>query len=241
MNSNVLGKRKGVKTLEFTKTKAYKVNFFIYSIIKRIFDIVFSLIGIIVLSPLMLIVAIIIKIDSKGPVLFKQIRTGYKGKNFKMLKFRSMAVSNDVHDFSKKDEHTRVGTFIRKTSIDEIPQLFNIFIGKMSFIGPRPWITDYYEAMNKKERVRYDVKPGITGLAQAKGRNSISIFEKINYDIEYVRDFSIIEDIKVIFLSIKTVLTKVGADAGKNTIKTELDDLKEENTLYDLEPIKAIK
>ena len=237
MNTSILGRRKGVKTLEFEKTKAYKINFFIYSVIKRIFDIICSLIGIIVAAPLMLIIAIIIKIDSKGPVLFKQVRTGYQGKEFKMFKFRSMHVSNDVHDFSKKDEHTKVGTFLRKTSLDEIPQLFNIFVGQMSFIGPRPWITDYYEAMNKKERVRYDVKPGISGLAQAKGRNNISIFEKINYDIEYVRDFSLYEDIKVVLLTIKTVISKEGADAGKGTIKRELDDLREENTIFDMKPI----
>ena len=186
----------------------------------------------------MLIVAIAIKLDSEGPVLFKQTRTGQYGKEFKMYKFRSMAVSNDVHDFSKGDEHTKIGTFLRKTSLDELPQFFNIFSGSMSFIGPRPWITDYYKNMNKKERVRYEVKPGLSGLAQAKGRNSISIFEKINYDIEYVRDYSIIEDIKVVFLTVITVLSKKGADAGKNTIKNELDDLMLENTDYKMKPIK---
>ena len=128
MNTSILGRRKGVKTLEFEKTKGYKINFVIYSVIKRIFDILFSLVGIIVASPLMLIIAIIIKIDSKGPAFFKQVRTGYHGKNFYLYKFRSMHVDNDVHDFSQKDRHTKVGTFLRKTSLDELPQLFKVGI-----------------------------------------------------------------------------------------------------------------
>ncbi len=228
---------KDVKIISFEKNDAYLVNFNIYFAVKRLLDLFFSIIGIILLSPVMLIIAIAIKCDSKGPVLFRQLRTGYKGKNFYVLKFRSMQVDNDVHDFSKKDQHTKVGAFLRKTSLDELPQLFCVFSGKMSFIGPRPWITDYYKNMNKKEKVRYDVLPGITGLAQTKGRNNISIFEKINYDIEYVRDYSLFEDIKIIFLTIKTVLSKDGADAGKGTIEKEINDLIEENTIFDMKPI----
>ena len=128
MNTNVLGSRKGIKTLTFEKSTWYKIHFFIYSVFKRVFDILLSLIGIIVTLPLMLILGIIIKIDSPGPVFFKQERTGYKGKNFNVLKFRSMAVNNDVHNFSKADEHTKVGTFLRKTSLDELPQLFKVGI-----------------------------------------------------------------------------------------------------------------
>lgn len=148
------------------------------------------------------------------------------GKVFHVWKFRTMVADNDVRDFSKSDQHTRVGTFLRKTSLDELPQLFCIFLGKMSFIGPRPWITDYFDNMNEEQRHRVDVTPGLTGLAQAKGRNTISIFDKINYDLEYIDDYGFLEDIKVIFLTIKVVLTKEGADAGKSTIQTELEDLK---------------
>jgi lipopolysaccharide/colanic/teichoic acid biosynthesis glycosyltransferase len=229
-----------IKTLEFKKTKLYKTHFCFYSVIKRILDILLALIILIIASPVMLITAIAVKLDSKGPAIFKQIRTGKNGKEFTMYKFRSMPIYNDVHDFSRKDELTKTGKFIRNTSIDEIPQLFNIIKGDMSFVGPRPWITDYYKRMNKKERVRYDVLPGITGLAQAKGRNNISIFTKINYDIEYVRDFSLFEDIKVILLTIKTVLTHEGASAGKGIIQKELNELDLENTRYDMEPIKKI-
>lgn len=199
-----------------------------YKYIKRIIGFLLALIMVIISSPFLLIIFIAIKLDSKGPAIFKQERTGYKGKKFMLYKFRSMAVDNDVHDFSKQDKHTRVGTFIRKTSLDELPQLFNILKGEMAFIGPRPWITDYYDSMTKEQRKRCDVLPGITGLAQANGRNSITIFDKINYDLEYVRNMSFFLDIKIIFLTIKAVLSKCGADAGKGTICNELEDLKKQ-------------
>ena len=196
---------------------------------KFAFDRIIALIGLIIALPFMLIISIAIKLDSKGPVLFKQVRTGKGGKNFNVYKFRTMVASNDVHDFSKADEHTKVGKFLRKTSLDEIPQLYSIFIGKMSFIGPRPWITDYYDNMNDIERRRYAVRPGLTGLAQAKGRNGISIAEKIKYDLEYIENYSLRQDIKIVFLTIKAVLSGEGADAGKGTIENELNDLKKKN------------
>ena len=196
-----------------------------YKFVKRFLDILFSFIILVIFLIPMIIIGIMIKIDSKGPVLFKQIRSGKKGKPFKLYKFRTMAADNDVHDFKNQDRHTRVGTFLRKTSLDELPQIINIFKGDMSFIGPRPWITDYWGNMNEIQRHRCDVLPGITGLAQAKGRNNISIFEKINYDLEYIKNFSFIEDVKVVFWTVKTVLSHEGADAGKSTIQNELQDL----------------
>lgn len=211
----------------------------IYFVIKRILDFLLALFGLIVLSPIMIIVAIAIKLDSKGPVLFRQPRTGLNGQEFMLYKFRSMVAENDVHDFNCQDKHTKVGDFIRKTSLDELPQLINILKGNMSFIGPRPWIPDYYENMNEIQRHRCDVLPGITGLAQAKGRNTISIFDKINFDLEYIDNFSIIEDIKIVFLTIKVVLTKEGADAGKSTIQNELEDLKTQE--ISVKKIKTIK
>ena len=198
----------------------------LYSYIRRLLDIIFSLIGIVLTSPIMLIIAIAIKLDSRGPVIFKQDRTGKYGKNFKVWKFRTMAVNNDVLDFSKADQHTKVGTFLRKTSLDELPQFFSILMGHMSFIGPSPWIPEYFENMNEEQKHRVDVTPGLTGLAQAKGRNSISIFDKINYDLEYIDNYGLLEDIKVVLLTIKTVLTKEGADAGKQTIQNEIEELK---------------
>jgi len=206
-----------------------------YSVVKRIAETTIALFGLLVAAPIMLIIAIAIKLDSEGPVIFKQKRTGKYGKVFEVWKFRTMAANNDVHNFKKADQHTKVGTFLRKTSLDELPQLFNIVFGEMSFIGPRPWITDYFDNMNEEQRHRVDVTPGMTGLAQAKGRNNISIFDKINYDLEYIDNYGLIEDIKVVFLTIKTVLSKEGADAGKDTIKTELEDLRTQDI-----PVKEI-
>lgn len=196
-----------------------------YQYIKRMFDFIIAIILIIIFLVPMLIIGILIKLDSKGPVFFKQERTGKYGKNFKVYKFRSMTANNDVHDFSKQDQHTKIGNILRKLSLDELPQLINIIKGEMSFIGPRPWIPDYYENMTEYQRHRNDVLPGITGLAQIKGRNNISILAKINYDLEYVKNYSFIQDVKIFFLTIKTVLSKEGADAGKGTIQTELETL----------------
>lgn len=204
-----------------------------YQYIKRMFDFIIAIILIIIFLVPMLIIGILIKLDSKGPVFFKQERTGKYGKNFKVYKFRSMTANNDVHDFYKQDQHTKVGTILRKLSLDELPQLINIIRGEMSFIGPRPWIPDYYENMTEYQRHRNDVLPGITGLAQIKGRNNISILAKINYDLEYVKNYSFIQDVKIFFLTIKTVLSKEGADAGKSTIQTELETLIEHEKEYE--------
>lgn len=233
MNENVLVQYVDIEGKEIKRNIIAQIRITIFAGIKFLFDRLLSLFGLIVALPLMLIIAIAIKLDSKGPVLFKQLRTGKCGKNFYVYKFRTMVSNNDVHDFSKSDEHTRVGKILRKTSLDELPQLYNILKGEMSFIGPRPWITDYYDNMNEKQRHRNDVLPGITGLAQAKGRNNISINEKINYDLEYVKNYSFRQDVKIVFLTIKTVLSKEGADAGKNTIQNELEDLKTQNLSLD--------
>lgn len=196
-----------------------------YKYVKRFFDLIMALILVIIFLIPMIIIAILIKLDSKGSVFFKQERTGKNGKIFLLYKFRSMAVDNDVHDFNCQDKKTRVGNVLRKLSLDEFPQLINIIKGEMSFIGPRPWIPDYYENMTDYQRRRNDVLPGITGLAQVKGRNNINIIAKINYDLEYVKNFSFRQDVKIFFLTIATVLSKEGADAGKNTIHTELEML----------------
>ena len=198
----------------------------LYSYFKRIIDFIIAFISLVLLSPIMIVVAIAIKLDSKGPVIFKQERTGKYGKVFKVWKFRTMVQNNNVRDFSKADEHTKVGTFLRKTSLDELPQLFCILSGKMSFLGPRPWITDYFDNMTEEQRHRTDVTPGLSGLAQVNGRNAITIFDKINYDLKYIDNYGLLQDIKLVFLTIKVVLCKVGADAGKGTIHDEIEDLK---------------
>ena len=215
------------------RSLAQAIRIKIFAWTKFIFDRLLAIFGLIIASPLMLIIAIAIKLDSKGDILFKQVRTGKKGVPFTMYKFRTMVQSNDVHDFKKADEHTRVGKLLRKTSLDELPQLYSIAIGKMSFIGPRPWIPDYYDNMNDNQKHRCDVRPGLTGLAQCMGRNELTIFDKINYDLEYIKNYSLYQDLKIIFLTIKIVFAGSGADAGKSTIQSELNDLKKQNKIGD--------
>ncbi len=178
-----------------------------------------------------IIIAIAIKLESEGPVFFKQKRSGYKGKVFYLYKFRSMAKDNNVLDFKSMDRVTNVGRFIRKTSLDEIGQLINILKGEMSFIGPRPWIVEYAEFFNEDQMKRLDVLPGITGLAQAFGRNNIDIFEKIRLDLKYVNTYSFIGDLKVIYWTIFTVLKREGVDATKDGIRIELESLKNQNKI----------
>ena len=199
-----------------------------YKYVKRFLDFFMALILLILLFIPMIIVAIAIKIEDRGPAIFKQERTGKNGKNFYLMKFRSMKINNDVRDFSKKDELTKVGKFIRKTSLDELPQIFNILKGQMSFIGPRPWIVEYYEYMTEEQRRRTSVLPGMTGLAQASGRNGISIIDKINYDLKYVDNFSFKQDVYIVFKTIYVVLKKESVDIGKEGIKSELEILKEQ-------------
>ncbi|MBR2840114.1 sugar transferase [Candidatus Saccharibacteria bacterium] len=189
-------------------------------------DFVLSVSMLVVLAPLFVVVAIVIKIDSPGPVLFLQERVGRNGRVFRICKFRSMAADNDMRDTSCEDRYTRVGGLLRRTSIDELPQLLNVMLGQMSFIGPRPWVEEYWNNMNERERERAKVRPGITGLAAAKGRNGLSVFEKIGYDLEYVRDFGFFEDVKVVFLTVKTVISGEEVDAGKSGIQDDIGALK---------------
>ncbi len=231
-NTNIQSRKDPSYYLTLAKTRyftnaAWEINFVIYTIIKRILDVIFSLLGIILLSPIIIIISILIYREDGQPVIFKQLRTGYKGKKFYIFKFRSMKIENDVHDLSCKDQQTKIGKFIRKTSIDELPQLFNILRGDMSFIGPRPWIPEYYNLMTSAERKRTYVRPGMTGLAQCSGRNDLTIIKKIGYDLMYVKRYSIWMDLVVIVRTVKIVIKKTAADAGKDTIHNELNTLRQ--------------
>ena len=192
----------------------------IYSFFKRVFDIFCSFLAIILLALPMLIVAIAIKIDSKGPVFFKQDRIGKKKKIFKILKFRSMYVDTDpnapTHQLGNATSHiTKVGKFIRKTSIDELPQLFNIFIGQMSFVGPRPalWNQDDLVAERDKYHAN-DIKPGLTGLAQISGRDELEISVKAKFDGEYVQKRGFFYDIGLLFKTFFSVFKHEGVVEG---------------------------
>lgn len=143
-----------------------------------------------------------------------------------MYKFRSMKINNDVHNLKENDCITKIGHILRKTSLDELPQLINILKGEMSFIGPRPWITDYAKYFTTEQMRRLDVLPGITGLAQASGRNAISIIEKIDLDVEYVDNISFLLDLKIIFMTIGSIFNKKGNNSDKFAIQNELDVLK---------------
>ena len=229
MNENYIEKYVDIEGNIRERKYIEKIKMIIFAGTKFMLDRVLAILGLILLSPIILIISVLIKIDSKGPIFFKQERTGKNGEDFYVYKFRTMVESNDVHDFSIKDQYTRIGKILRKTSLDELPQLYSIATGKMSFIGPRPWIPDYYDNMNEHQRHRYDVRPGLTGLAQVMGRNNISIFDKIEYDLTYIKNYSLMQDLYIVILTIKAVFTASGADAGKETIKNELDDLKKAN------------
>jgi len=179
--------------------------------IKRILDFIFAIILLIVLSPIMLMAAIAIKIeDPKGPVLFKQKRPGKDAKIFEVIKFRTMIVDTerDGRKLSDVERITKVGSFLRKTSIDELPQLFNIIRGEMSFIGPRPLLVEYLKYYSPEQMRRHEVKPGISGWAQVNGRNAISWEEKFKYDIWYVDNISLILDIKIFLLTVLKVIKR---------------------------------
>lgn len=180
------------------------VNLFI----KRLFDFFGSVIGIIIISPFLITVAIAIKITSKGPVFFKQKRVGKDGKTFNIIKFRTMVVNAEKMGsglFVKTEADnriTRVGKFLRATSLDELPQLFNVLAGQMSLVGPRPPVPHHpykYEDYSDTQLRRFRMKPGMTGLTQITVRNSVSWDERIVVDVEYVDNFNILLDIKILF------------------------------------------
>ncbi|MBR0575574.1 sugar transferase [Proteiniclasticum sp. BAD-10] len=171
--------------------------------LKRFIDVTASGISLVLLSPIFLIVIVLIKIDSKGPALFTQKRVGKEGKEFKIYKFRTMLTFEDSFypdgsPIENYDRVTKVGNILRKTSIDELPQLINIFIGDMSIVGPRPTLSYQVEKYDDNQARRLKVKPGLTGLAQVSGRNSLSWEQKIQYDINYVDNITFIGDLKII-------------------------------------------
>ena len=184
--------------------------------IKRCIDIFGSLIGIVVLSPVFIIIAILVKLSSKGPVFFLQERIGKNGKIFKIIKFRTMVVNAEyIGDGLKVKENadpriTRVGRILRKTSLDELPQLFNTLTGTMSLVGPRPPVTYYpydgFENYPEWTKLRFEMRPGVTGLAQVIVRNSVSWNERIKIDNEYIMKFSIFLDIKILFATFFKVI-----------------------------------
>lgn len=195
---------------------------------KRLFDFVSSLIGIIITSPIFILVSVAIKLDSKGPVIFKQRRVGYQGRIFEIYKFRSMIVNAEnlgagIYFEGENDPRfTKVGKFIRKTSLDELPQLLNIIKGDMSIVGPRPLLPVTIEQMNNYQKRRLEKKPGVTGWAQVNGRNELSMKERIERDIWYIDHYSFWLDIKIIFKTIKVVFRKEGIKVDQKKEHVEI-------------------
>ena len=193
--------------------------------IKHILDKVFGAILLILLSPILAILALMVKVDSRGPIIFKQKRLGKNGAIFEMYKFRTMYV--DAPDLRNEDGSTfnsdndprvtKVGKILRKTSLDELPQILNILKGEMSFIGPRPDLPDHYELYSEADKKKLTVRPGVTGYAQANGRNSNSWAQRIAMDIFYIENFSLLMDVKILFKTVFSVLRQEGVNKHSNS------------------------
>ncbi|HCM90961.1 MAG TPA: sugar transferase [Lachnospiraceae bacterium] len=180
--------------------------------IKRLLDIVLSLSAIIVLSPVFIVLAVLVRVRLGSPVLFHQDRPGKDGKIFHMYKFRSMTDERDENGVLKPDEArlTSFGRKLRASSLDELPELFCILKGDMSLVGPRPLLVQYLPLYNERQKHRHDVLPGLTGWAQVNGRNALTWPQKFEYDVEYTEKVSFILDLKIVIMTIRNVLKKEG-------------------------------
>ena len=220
-NKLIYNQSTNVSSVSKTKMKEYRDSSLIYRVIKRIVDVICSLLGIIILSPILIIVSILIKLESKGPIIFKQVRAGKNSKPFYIYKFRSMKTNTPniaTNDFNNASDYiTKVGRFIRKTSLDEIPQLFNILKGDMSIVGPRPALYNQYDLKDMRTEVGvHKLVPGLTGWAQINGRDEIPLEEKVALDKEYMNMQSFWMDIKIIFMTVFKVAKSEGVSEGSS-------------------------
>jgi len=183
---------------------------------KRLFDVIISGLGLVILSPVFLLIAISVWRRLGRPIFFSQVRPGYKAKPFKMLKFRSMKhETNDQGELLPDSERvTPFGQWLRSTSLDELPELFNVLIGQMSLVGPRPLLVEYLPHYSKEQAKRHSVKPGITGLAQVNGRNAIDWDDKLTLDNKYIENNSFKMDLIIIFKTISAVISRKGVNSN---------------------------
>ena len=201
-----------------------------YPFFKRLIDIAVSLLALILLSPILLITFLAVKLDSKGPAIFKQQRLGVKGKVFTMYKFRSMTVGAEksgVYSDSHDIRVTKVGRIIRATSIDELPQLINILKGDMSIVGPRPALTYHpwtWDKYTEEQKRMFDVRPGITGWAQVHGRKDVEWHKRIELNVWYVDHMSLSLDLKILFMTVGKVLTNADNENKGATVESGKDD-----------------
>lgn len=201
-----------------------------YKYIKRFFDIFSSLIAIIILSPVLIVTAILVRTKLGSPVLFKQERPGKDEKIFTLMKFRTMTDERDENGELLPDEIrlTKFGKFLRSTSIDELPELFNILKGDMSVIGPRPLLVRYLPRYNAHQHRRHEVRPGLSGWAQVNGRNTVSWEDKFDMDVEYVDNYNLVMDIKILFMTVKNVLKHDGISSETSATMEEFMGLEAE-------------
>ncbi|RKQ15466.1 sugar transferase [Ureibacillus endophyticus] len=211
---------------------------FYEKVIKRLIDLLISFAAIVFLSPLFLLVSILVKTKLGSPIIFKQERPGKNGEIFTLYKFRTMTNERDAFGelLPETIRLTKFGLLLRSTSLDELPQLFNILKGEMSLIGPRPLLVEYLELYNDYQKRRHEVRPGLTGLAQVRGRNYLSWDEKCNLDVKYIDNISLLNDLKIMVLTIKKVIKRedICADPHKIMEYFEGDKNKEEfhNNIY---------
>lgn len=191
--------------------------------VKRCLDFLLSLAALIILSPVLLLVAILVRCKLGSPILFKQKRPGLHEKIFCMYKFRTMTDAKDADGNLLPDEVrlTKFGKLLRSTSLDELPELFNILKGDMAIVGPRPLLVQYLPRYNERQRRRHDVRPGFTGLAQVNGRNSISWQEKFEWDVRYVENVSFLMDLRIIAKTVKVVLKRDGISSETSVTMEE--------------------
>ncbi len=187
--------------------------------IKCLFDLILGLILFILFSPVMIIVALLIRFNMGSPVVFKQLRPGFKGRSFNLYKFRTMSNVKDENGYLLKDDErlTDLGKVLRKYSLDELPQLLNVIKGDLSFVGPRPLLMEYLERYSEEQARRHDVKPGITGWAQVNGRNALTWEQKFKFDIWYVDNSSFWLDLKILWMTFFRVLKAEGI-SGDNSV-----------------------
>lgn len=202
--------------------------------IKRILDLILSLMALILLMPLMIIIGILVRINLGSPIIFKQKRPGKNEKIFTLYKFRTMTDKRDIDGNLLPDEYrlTKFGKFLRSTSLDELPELINIIKGDMAIVGPRPLLVEYLPYYTEEEKHRHDVRPGLTGLAQVNGRNALQWEERFSFDLQYKKNVSFKEDFKIILMTIKKVLKKENIVVSGTGKTKDFDDYRREKNEF---------